>query len=243
MLFRQLLDPDTSTWTYLLADPESGEAVLVDPVREQVERDARLVSELGLRLVATLETHVHADHVTGAWLLRQRLGSRILYPRPTGVLGADRLVDEGERVVFGRHALEVRLTPGHTDGCASYVLPQASLALTGDALLIRGSGRTDFQQGDSRRLYRSVWKQLLSLPEAMQLYPGHDYHGRTVTTVGEERRFNPRLGEGRTEEDFVATMAGLDLARPKRIDEAVPANLALGRLPADEAPRAEAPAA
>ncbi len=229
MLFRQLFDGATSTYTYLLADPDTREAVLVDPVKEKVDRDVALVTELGLRLVATLETHVHADHVTGAWLLKQRLGSDIVYPAPSAVAGADRLVGEGDTVRFGRHALEVRLTPGHTDGCATYVVDDQTMAFTGDALLVRGSGRTDFQQGDARRLYRSVHDQILSLPEDTRLYPGHDYHGRTVTTVGEEKRFNPRLGNGRTEDDFVAIMHELDLPRPEHIARAVPANLELGR--------------
>lgn len=234
MLFRQLYDRATSTYTYLLADSEAREAVLIDPVKEQVDRDIELLAELGLRLVATLETHVHADHVTGAWLLKQRLGSEIMYPRPSGVEGADRLVGEGDAVRFGRYAVEVRLTPGHTDGCATYVTDDRRMAFTGDALLIHGSGRTDFQQGDARRLYRSVHDQIFSLPDGTTLYPGHDYKGRTVTTVLEEKHFNPRLGGGRSEEEFVAIMANLNLAYPKHIDRALPANLALGREDGDE---------
>lgn len=228
MLFRQLFDPATSTYTYLLADPDAREAILIDPVREQVDRDATLLSELGLKLIATVETHVHADHVTGAWLLKQRLGSDIIYPRPSGVEDADRLVGEGDAISFGRYAVEVRLTPGHTSGCATYVCSDRSAAFTGDALLIHGSGRTDFQQGDARQLYRSVWDQILSLPDATMLYPGHDYKGRTVTTVREEKLFNPRLGDGATEDDFVQTMAELELSYPRAIDRALPANLALG---------------
>jgi sulfur dioxygenase len=229
MLFRQLLDPETSTYTYLLADTEAREAVLIDPVKEQVDRDATLIERLGLRLVATLETHVHADHVTGAWALKQRLGNDIVYPASSGVQGADRRVGEGDVVRFGRHALQVRLTPGHTDGCATYVCEDGKRAFTGDALLIGGSGRTDFQQGDARKLFRSVHDQIFTLPDEAELYPGHDYKGRTVTTVGEEKRFNDRLGGGRTEEQFVQIMANLRLPYPARIDRAVPANLALGR--------------
>lgn len=236
MFFRQLLDPATSSYTYLLADEAAREALLIDPVREQVERDARLLDELGFRLVATLETHAHADHITGAWLLAQRFGSRILYPKPTGVEGAE-LLDEGDVVRFGRHALEVRLTPGHTAGCATYVCDDQQVAFTGDALLIRGCGRTDFQEGDARQLYRSVWDQILSLPKGATLYPAHDYHGHSATTVAEERAHNPRLGEGRSEEDFVATMERLDLAYPKRIDIALPANNRLGRLEGDPTER------
>lgn len=229
MLFRQLFDPSTSTYTYLLADPESREAILIDPVKEQVQRDAETLERLGLRLVATLETHVHADHVTGAWGLKQRFGSDIVYPAPSGAEGADRYVSEGDVVRFGRHALEVRLTPGHTSGCATYVLADRSKAFTGDALLIQGSGRTDFQQGSARTLYRSVHDQILSLPDDTELYPGHDYKGRTVSTVREERLYNPRLGQGKSEDDFVATMDALQLAHPRFIDRALPANLRLGK--------------
>jgi glyoxylase-like metal-dependent hydrolase (beta-lactamase superfamily II)/rhodanese-related sulfurtransferase len=228
MLFRQLFDPETSTYSYLLADEDTREAVLIDPVREQVERDAELVAELGLRLVAALETHVHADHVTGAGLLRERLGCRIVVGAHTGVLTADRRIADGETVSFGRHALEARETPGHTDGCVSYVCHEEGMAFTGDALLIRGCGRTDFQQGDAERLYRSVRERILSLPGDTRLYPAHDYRGRTVTTVAEERRWNPRLGDARGRDEFVALMRGLRLPYPRRIDEAVPANMASG---------------
>jgi sulfur dioxygenase len=188
MLFRQLFDPTTSTYTYLLADADSKEAILIDPVREQVDRDSEVLQGLGLRLVATLETHVHADHVTGGWALKRRWGSDIIVPAGTGVANADRTVDEGDEVHFGRFALVVRRTPGHTDGCTTYVTHDLKRAFTGDALLIRGSGRTDFQQGDARQLYRSVWDQILSLPDETELYPGHDYKGRTVTTVAGRRR-------------------------------------------------------
>lgn len=227
MLFRQLFDPATSTYTYLLADGH--EAVLIDPVKEQVDRDVAVLERLGLRLVATVETHVHADHVTGAWALKQRLGSQIVYPSASGVDGADRLIDEGETLTFGRRALEARRTPGHTDGCTTYVLDDRSKAFTGDALLIQGCGRTDFQQGDARTLYRSVWDQILSLPETTELWPGHDYTGRTVTTVREEVLHNPRLGHGQSEDQFVDTMAALRLNPPRHIARAVPANQALGR--------------
>jgi sulfur dioxygenase len=228
MLFRQLFDPETSTYTYLLADEANLEAVLIDSVREQVDRDGGLIEELGLRLIAALETHVHADHVTGAGVLRERLGCRIVVGARAGVLTADRRVREGDTVAFGRHALEVRETPGHTDGCVTYVCHAEGVAFTGDALLIRGCGRTDFQQGDAATLYRSVREKILSLPAGTRLYPAHDYKGRTVTTVAEERRFNPRLGDARSEPEFVSLMRGLRLAYPRRMDEAVPANMASG---------------
>jgi glyoxylase-like metal-dependent hydrolase (beta-lactamase superfamily II)/rhodanese-related sulfurtransferase len=228
VLLRQLLDPETSTWTYLLADEASREAVLIDPVREQVARDVELVEQLGLRLLYALETHVHADHVTGGGELRRRLGCRLVVGARAGVLTAELRVADGDAVRFGRHALAVRETPGHTAGCVSYVCEGEGLAFTGDALLIRGCGRTDFQGGDARALYASVRGKLLSLPDATRLYPAHDYRGRTLTTVAEERRYNPRLGDGRTAGEFVELMARLDLPYPRRMDEAVPANLASG---------------
>lgn len=228
MLFRQLFDPETSTYSYLLADEGSRKAVLIDSVREQVTRDVELIEQLGLELVAAVETHVHADHVTGAGLLRNRLGCRIVVGVHSGVRTADVLVAQGEAVSFGRHVLEARETPGHTSGCTSYVCHEAGMAFTGDALLVRGCGRTDFQQGDAQSLYQSVWSQILSLPDETLLYPGHDYKGRTVSTVAEEKRWNPRLGEGQDEDAFVALMGALDLAYPGRIDEALPANMASG---------------
>ena len=228
MLLRQLFDPETSTYTYLLADEARREAVLIDPVLEQVERDLQLLRELDLRLVWALDTHVHADHVTALGTLHERTGCGTVLSERAGTGWADRLVKHRDRIAFGAHALEVRETPGHTDGCITYVTDDGADAFTGDALLIRGCGRTDFQQGDARTLYRSVHEQVFSLPDATQLHPGHDYKGRTVTTVGEEKRWNPRLGGGRTVEEFVETMANLKLAYPKKIDVALPLNLRCG---------------
>lgn len=236
MIFRQLFEAETSTYTYLLADPESGEAVLIDPVRETIERDIRLLDELGLKLVYTLETHVHADHVTASGTLRERLGSQSVVSREAGAACADRLVGDGDRVEFGDRYLEVRSTPGHTDGCVSYVLDDQSMVFTGDALLIRGTGRTDFQQGDAGKLYDSITTKLFTLPDEAAVYPGHDYRGHRASTVGEEKRFNPRVGGGRSREDFVEIMNNLRLAEPKHIEEAVPANLACGRKLAAELP-------
>jgi sulfur dioxygenase len=235
MFFRQLFDAQTSTYTYLLADEVSGEAVIIDPVKELVERDVTMIRELGLTLVASLETHVHADHVTGATELKKRLGQAILYPSTSGAVGADGYLDEGASVAFGSRHLTVRLTPGHTAGCATYIADDESMAFTGDALLIRGSGRTDFQGGDAHQLWRSVHQQIFSLPDATRLYPGHDYKGRTVTTVGEEKAHNPRLGGSKTVEEFAAIMDQLGLAYPRHIDRALPANLALG-VEAEDAP-------
>jgi sulfur dioxygenase len=220
---RQLYDAASSTYTYLIGDVASGDAVIVDPVREQVERDLKLVAELGWRLRYVLETHVHADHITGGGLIAQRTGARLAISARSGA-PADLHFDHGDGVGFGAQRLEVRATPGHTAGCCTFVLD--GVAFTGDALLIRGCGRTDFQGGDARTLYRSVHGHILSLPDTTRLYPGHDYQGRTVTTVAEERRHNPRLSLD--EDAFVARMAGLGLPYPKKIDEAVPANLRNG---------------
>ena len=235
LIFRQLFDPTSSTYTYLLGCSVSKEALLIDPVFEQVRRDAALIGELGLTLAWTLDTHVHADHVTGAWLLKQRLGSRIALSAASGAAGADRLLQDGDRIEFGRRALEVRSTPGHTSGCVTYVLDDESMAFTGDCILIRGSGRTDFQQGDPRALYRSVRSRIFALPESCLLYPAHDYRGLTVSSVAEEKRFNPRLGGEVGESDYVGYMKNLDLPHPKKIDEAVPANLRCGQ-PGNETP-------
>ncbi|MCX7961106.1 MAG: MBL fold metallo-hydrolase, partial [Burkholderiales bacterium] len=228
MIFRQLFDPQSSTYTYLLVDSATREAVLIDPVFEQARRDAALVAELGVRLVWTLETHVHADHVTGAWLLRRRLGSRIALGAKTGARGADRLLAHGERVEFGRRHLRVVETPGHTAGCVSYVLDDETMAFTGDALLIRGCGRTDFQSGDARALFRSVRERLFSLPAHCLVYPAHDYRGLSCSSIGEERRFNPRVGDAVFEDDFVGYMTHLGLPHPKKMEVAVPANLRCG---------------
>jgi len=240
LIFRQLFDPQSSTYSYLLADRRSREAVLIDPVFEQARRDAALVQELGLKLVATLDTHVHADHVTGAWLLKAACGSAIAISAASGAAGADRTLAHGDRVAFGTRYLEVRATPGHTQGCATFVLDDESMAFTGDCLLIRGSGRTDFQQGDARAMYRSVRSQILTLPPACLLYPAHDYRGLTVTSVEEERRFNPRLGGEIGEGDFVGYMNNLGLPHPKLMDVAVPANLHCGE-PQGAAPPPDEP--
>ncbi len=229
MIFRQLFDPQSSTYTYLLADSATREALLIDPVFEHARRDAALVEELGVKLGWTLETHLHADHVTGASLLKRRFGSKIAVSTDSGSEGADRRLADGDRVGFGRRALEVRATPGHTAGCLSFVLDDQSMAFTGDALLIRGCGRTDFQQGDAHRLFRSVRDKIFSLPDSCLIYPAHDYRGITASSVAEERKYNPRLGENVGEGDFVGYMTNLGLAHPKLMAVAVPANLRCGR--------------
>jgi glyoxylase-like metal-dependent hydrolase (beta-lactamase superfamily II) len=227
-IFRQLFDPQSSTYSYLLGDARSREAVLIDPVFEHARRDAALVHELDLVLKATVETHVHADHVTGAWLHKRRFGSAIMLAAASGAAGADRYLVDGERVTFGDRHLAVRATPGHTQGCLTFVLDDASIAFTGDCLLIRGSGRTDFQQGDPHAMFHSVRERILTLPPSCLLYPAHDYRGLTVTSVAEELRFNPRMGGDIGEADFVGYMRNLGLPHPKLMDIAVPANLRCG---------------
>ncbi len=236
LIFRQLGDPTSSTYTYLLADADTREALLIDPVFDQALRDAALIDELGLKLGWTLETHVHADHVTGAWLLKHRLGSSIAVGASSGAEGADRYLAHGDKISFGSRHLEARATPGHTSGCMTYVMGDHSMAFTGDCLLIRGSGRTDFQQGDPRAMWRSVHEQIFALPGECLLYPAHDYRGLTVTSVAEERRFNPRLAESIRVEDFVGQMNHLGLPHPKQIGVAVPANLRCGRPSAESDP-------
>jgi len=233
MIFRQLFDRDSCTYTYLLGDEATGGAVLIDPVRELVERDEQILRELGLTLKYTLETHVHADHVTGSGLLRQRLGSQSVVAAAGGASCADVQVDHGDTITVGSITLEVRRTPGHTDGCVAYVDHAGQRVFTGDTLLIRGCGRTDFQQGSPESLYKSVHEQIFSLPDSFAIYPGHDYKGRTRSSVAEEKQYNARLGNGKSLEEFKAIMANLRLAYPKKIDLAVPANVKCGLLPGE----------
>lgn len=228
MLFRQLFDPETSTYTYLLADDATREAILIDPVLDQIERDVGLIGDLGLELRYALDTHVHADHVTALGSLRERLGAKTVMSERAGVGCADVLVKDGDTIRFGALGVEVRETPGHTGGCVSYVTLDRAMVFTGDALLIRGCGRTDFQEGDPHELYRSVHGKLFTLPGTTLVYPGHDYKGRTASSIDEERRLNPRLGGGRTVEQFATTMRELALAYPKYMAVALPRNVRCG---------------
>jgi glyoxylase-like metal-dependent hydrolase (beta-lactamase superfamily II) len=229
MFFRQFLEPVSSTWTYLLADRATGDAVIIDPVLETVDRDIQNILDLGLTLRWTLETHVHADHITAAAALKDRLGCQTGVSGHAGLDCVDRALVHGDRLTFGGHALTVVETPGHTLCSLSYLTDGPHrMAFTGDALLIRGCGRTDFQNGSASKLYQAIHREIFSLPDDTTVYPGHDYNGRTASTVGEERRLNPRLTK--SEADFVALMAGLNLPRPKLIDVAVPANLQCGRV-------------
>lgn len=229
MIFRQLFDRDTCTYTYILADEETRQAVLIDSVVELVERDLQLLSELDLKLEFALDTHIHADHVTGAGILREKTGCKTGVSAHAGVECADLRVTDGDRFEFGNYALVARETPGHTDTCVTYVLADESMAFTGDTLFVRGCGRTDFQSGDAEQLYRSVHGKIFTLPESCAIYPGHDYKGRTRSSVAEEKEHNPRLGGGKTVVQFKEIMDNLNLAPPGRIDVAVPGNLACGQ--------------
>ena len=229
LLLRQLFDSATGTFTYLLADVASAQGVLIDPVFEQHERDLSLIRELGIDLVASLDTHAHADHVTGSWLMQQATGCAIGLAAAARAENVTLPLNHGDRVNFAGRFLEVRSTPGHTDGCVTYVLDDQSMAFTGDALLVRGCGRCDFQQGNPHTLWRSITEQIFSLPEACQLYPGHDYTGRGVTSVAEEKAFNARLGGGADERDFVGHMTNMKLPHPGKISIALPGNMRSGK--------------
>lgn len=222
MLFRQLFESDTCTYTYLLGCEHSGRAVLIDTVNSRMDEYLALLEALDLQLVYTFETHVHADHVTAAGLLRERLGSRSVVHRDAGAMCADLLVTHGVSLQVGELEFEIRHTPGHTGGCVSYVMEDR--VFTGDALLIGGCGRTDFQQGDAGKLYDAIHQQLFVLPPDTLVYPGHDYQGNRVSTIAQEAEKNSRLGGQRSREDFMALMAGLKLDYPRYIDQALPAN-------------------
>lgn len=226
MLFRQLFDYESYTYTYLIADLTTKEAALVDPVIEQVERDYKLLQELGLTLKYCIETHVHADHITGTGKLRELTGCEGIVPENANVDCASRLIKDGEILKVGEIEIKAIATPGHTDSHMAYLVNQDRV-LTGDALFIRGCGRTDFQSGDAGTLYDSVTQKLFSLPENTLVYPGHDYRGHSVSEIGEEKRCNPRFID-RTREQFIEFMGNLNLPDPKKMMEAVPANQQCG---------------
>lgn len=226
MIFRQLFDGDSSTYTYIIADPQTKDAVIIDPVIEQVERDAEIVEQLQLKVLYLIETHVHADHITGGGILKQRLGGEFVAGVGTNLKCADQLIPDGGELTFGSLKIKALPTPGHTDGCTSWVM--SDRVFTGDTLLIRGCGRTDFQQGSSEKLFESVRDGLFQLPDSTLVFPAHDYKGRTVSSIGEEKQWNPRLGLNTTKSEFESIMANLNLPKPKKIDQAVPGNLKCG---------------
>jgi len=233
-VMRQLFDPASSTYTYLLGDAATGEAVLIDPVLDQIDRDLALVEKLGFTLRFLLNTHCHADHITATGEIKRRLKNNPTPPlsiisAASGAL-ADRHVAPNEVISWagGTRSLVALATPGHTAGCMSFHDATMGAVYTGDALLVGGCGRTDFQGGSAKTLYRSVHEKLFTLPDETIVYPAHDYKGRLRSTIGAERANNPRLGSGKTEDEFVKIMANLKLSNPKMLDIAVPANLMCG---------------
>ncbi len=221
----QLFDAESSTYTYLLRDEASGEAALIDPVDTQAERDLALLKREGLTLRYTLETHAHADHITSAGSLRKLTGAQAVAPAGCNIGPADIQVLDGELLRLGGEQIRVIHTPGHTAGSASYLWRDN--LFTGDSLLIMGCGRTDFQGGDAGALYDSITQKLFTLPDETKVWPGHDYRGFTVSTIGREKAHNPRLA-GRSRDEFIALMGKLNLPKPRLIEVAVPANQRLG---------------
>ncbi|WP_292801624.1 FAD/NAD(P)-binding protein [Nostoc sp. NMS7] len=228
MLFRQLFDKESSTYTYLIADPETKTAILVDPVLEQVERDLQILRQLGLTLRYCIETHIHADHITGTDKLRSLTGCLAILPENAAATCADYYIADGNMLELGNVQIRAIATPGHTDSHMAYLVNDTHL-LTGDALFIRGCGRTDFQNGDAESLYDAVTQKLFTLPDDTLVYPGHDYQGQTVSTIGEEKCWNPRFA-GHSRNQFIELMKNLNLPQPKKILEAVPANQHCGRI-------------
>lgn len=229
MIFRQLYDAPSSTYTYLLADEQSREALLIDPVFEQSQRDLAMLRELDLTLKLVVDTHAHADHITAAWLLKQKTGCLIALSANAGAVNVDLPLQDGDHFGVQGVELQARATPGHTNGCMSFVLADHSMVFTGDTLLIRGCGRSDFQQGNAARLYQSITQQLFTLPDGCIVFPAHDYNGRTQSSIAEEKRHNPRVGGAANERDFVLYMNAMQLPHPKKIDEALPNNLRSGK--------------
>lgn len=229
MIFRQLLEPVSSTYTYVLGCTDTGEAILIDPVVNSMDRDLQVLQGLGLRLAYTLDTHIHADHITAALELKKRTGSKIAAPAFDRLACTDFGMEEGRQLQVGSIAIEGLHTPGHTDGHFAYVLGER--VFTGDALLIDGCGRTDFQNGDAQALYQSVTQKLFALADETLVYPAHDYTGRHVSSIAQEKARNPRLGAGKSRAEFQQIMAGLRLPYPKFIDYAVPGNRACGMCP------------
>lgn len=228
LIFQQLFEKESSTYTYLLADSETREAVIIDPVLETVDRDLQLIRELNLKLLYVLETHIHADHITGAGKIADATGAQIALCEVASVASPHISLKHGDVLRFGRHEIKVLSTPGHTDCSICFLM--GDRVFTGDALMIRANGRTDFQQGSAEKLYQSVRSQLFVLSDDILVYPAHDYKGFTSSTIGDEKKHNARLSEERRLEDFVQIMSNLNLPPPKKIDVAVPANLKLGRV-------------
>ena len=225
MIFRQLFDSVSGTYTYLLASRHGGEALIIDPVLEKVERYIQLVKELDLKLIKAVDTHLHADHITGLGALRDRTHCVTVMGEMSQVDVVSMRLSEGDKLTIEGVALDVLYTPGHTDDSYSFLMRDR--VFTGDTLLIRGTGRTDFQNGDARAQYHSIFNKLLRLPDETMVFPAHDYKGETVSTIGEERKFNPRL-QVKSIDEYVDLMGKLNLPNPKMMDVAVPANMRVG---------------
>ena len=233
MIFRQLFEPDSSTFTYLVSCLDTGKTALIDPVLDTTQRDARILQDMGLKLDYTIDTHIHADHLTGAQRLRELTGSRVVFPAIDELPCADIGVSEGEPFRIGNIELHPLFTPGHTSHHHAYLIDNGThrMLFSGDALLIDGCGRTDFQSGDAATLYRSIQRKFFSLPDETLVYPCHDYEGRFVSTIGQEKTRNPRLGGGKTLEEFIGIMDSMDLPYPRKIDFAVSGNARCGECP------------
>ena len=236
LIFQQLFEAQSSTYTYLLADAASKEAVLIDTVIETVDRDLKLIRELGLKLIYVLDTHIHADHVTGAGEIRKRTGVKTCVPKKASVPCADLNLSDGDELNFGQFTIKTLETPGHTDASLSFYCEE--MVFTGDVLLIRGTGRTDFQSGSAEELFESVHQKLFTLLPDTKVYPAHDYKGFTSSTIDMEIRHNPRVGSGKTKAEFIQIMKDLKLDLPKKIKESLPANMACGT-PEDKAKTSE----
>lgn len=228
IIFQQLFEPETSTYTYIIADAKTKEAAIIDPVLETVDRDIKLIEELGLKPIYALDTHIHADHITGAGELRKRISVKTAVSQNAQAECIDIPLEDGQELILGDKKIKVIATPGHTNTCLSYYFD--GMIFTGDTLLIRSCGRTDFQQGSSDNLFQSVREKLFKLPDETTVYPGHDYRGHTSSTIGTEKKHNARLKESIDREGFRKIMSELKLANPQKIHEAVPANLACGKL-------------
>lgn len=235
MLFRQLFEPDSSTYTYLIHCRDSGKTLLIDPVLKTVERDLALLQELGLTLDYTLDTHVHADHLTGAKKLKQLTQCQIAWPALDGLPCVDIGVREGQPLQVGNIAVQPLFTPGHTDHHHAYLIEHGGMTLlfSGDALLIDACGRTDFQSGDAATLYRSIHNKFFTLPDETLVYPCHDYEGRCVSSIGQEKIRNPRVGRNKSQQEFIDIMHKMDLPYPRKMAFAVPGNQLCGECPAD----------
>ena len=230
MILRQLFDHDSSTYTYILIDEVTRKAAIVDSVIHHVDRDLSVLAELNGELEWILDTHVHADHITGAYELRKKTNAKIVLGKATQVSCADRLIDDNEIIMIGQIPCQAFSTPGHTNGCTSYYVNN-SMIFTGDALLIGGCGRTDFQEGSSEKLFHSIRDKIFSLPDATIVYPAHDYKEQKSTTIGTEKQMNARLKLSNTKEQFIDIMKNLKLDEPKNMHKAVPANIKCGQIP------------